>query len=301
MGYRVIFLTNSSHLSIEKNCLIIDNGEKHRIPLEDIECVAVDNPAVKLNTYLLAKLSEYAITFYVTDDKHHPCGVFIPMSRHSRHLSVLEYQINMSAPTKKQLWKQIVRQKIENQATVLRLCGIDEWKGIDSIKLKVKSGDTSNMEGVAAAQYFKLLFGSNFTRTKENGINGCLNYGYAILRSTIEKYLVVYGYEPSLGLFHKSQLNNFNLADDIIETYRPLVDLFVKTNCSENTVLNSAMKFKLLDLLTHEVIIDFEDSKHFAVGRAIEITVQSLTGIFKCTRSDLILPKIEKLKKHEYE
>lgn len=171
-------------------------------------------------------------------------------------MSVLKQQIDMSVLTKKQFWKQIVQQKIENQATVLKLCNIDGWSSIDCLKQKVHSGDNSNMEAVAASQYFKLLFGKSFTRSQESAVNACLNYGYAVLRSTIEKYLIVYGYEPSLGIFHKSTLNNFNLADDIIEAYRPLIDLFVKRNAENDEEVTTVRKAQIVNLLNVDVIID---------------------------------------------
>lgn len=157
MGYRVLFLANPIKLSVKNEQLLIDNGEVTKVPLEDIECIVADSPQIRVNVYLLMKFSEYAITFYVTDKAHHPCGVFLPVSRHSRHMSVLNEQINMSLPTKKKLWKQIVMQKIENQAAVLKLCNIEGWHEIDCIKYKVHSGDTGNMEAVAASKYFKLL------------------------------------------------------------------------------------------------------------------------------------------------
>lgn len=298
MGYRVLFLTNPMKLSVKNEQLLIDNGQITKIPLEDIECIAVDNLQININTYLLMKLSEYAITFYVTDKAHHPCGVFLPVSRHCRHMSVLNQQISMNIPSKKQLWKQIVKQKIENQATVLKLNNIEGWKEIDDIKLKVQSGDTSNMEAVAASKYFRMLFGKSFSRTQENNINACLNYGYAILRSTIEKYLIVYGYEPSIGIFHKSTLNNFNLADDIIEAYRPLVDLFVKYNTEPDRELTTALKAQIVNLLNVDVIID---NKLFATAKAIEITIQSLTGYLSGKRDSLLLPQIIDLEQHKYE
>lgn len=298
MGYRVLFLANPIKLSVKNEQLLIDNGEITKIPLEDIECVAADSQQINVSTYLLMKFSEYAITFYVTDKCHHPCGVFLPVSRHSRHMSVLNEQINMSLPTKKRLWKQIVIQKIENQATVLKLCNIEGWQEIDSIKLKVHSGDTSNMEAVAASKYFKLLFGKTFSRSQENAINACLNYGYAVLRSTIEKYLIVYGYEPSIGFFHKSTLNNFNLADDIIEAYRPLVDLFVRYNALDDEELSTSRKAQLVNLLNADTIID---GKLFACAKAIDNTVQSLTSFISGKRNDLLLPQIIDLEQHKYE
>lgn len=298
MGYRVIFLANPIKLSVKNEQLLIDNGEITKVPLEDIECIAADNMQINVSAYLLAKFSEYAITFYVTDKAHHPCGVFLPVSRHSRHMSVLNDQISMTLPNKKQLWKQIITQKIENQATVLKLCNIEGWAEIDSIKNKVHSGDTGNMEAVAASKYFKLLFGRSFSRGQDSAINACLNYGYAVLRSTIEKYLIVYGYEPSIGIFHKSALNNFNLADDLIEAYRPLVDLFVKYNVEEDEELSSRRKAQLVNLLNADVVID---GKLFACAKGIENTIQSLSGFISGRRKDLLLPQLIDLEQHKYE
>ena len=118
MGYRVLFLANPVKLSVKNEQLMIDNGEITRFPLEDIECIVCDTTQLNITARLLTKFAEYAITFYITDSGHHPSGVFLPVSRHSRHASVLQDQIAMSLPAKKKLWKQIVIRKIENQASV---------------------------------------------------------------------------------------------------------------------------------------------------------------------------------------
>lgn len=297
MGYRVIFLTNPAKLYVKNQQLVIDNGDVFKVPLEDIECVAIDSMQITMNSYLLSRLSEYSITLYVTDKTHHPCGTFLPLLRHSRHLSVLKNQLEMTLPNKKKLWKQIVCQKIENQATVLKLCGIDEWKSIDVLKSMVKSGDPDNMEAVAASKYFKLLFGKNYTRTQDNFINPKLNYGYSILRSTISKYLVVYGYEPSLGIFHKSNLNSFNLSDDIIEPFRPIVDLYVKKFALEDEI-DTHTKASLANLLNCDLIID---NKLFACAKAIELTIKSLSSWYNDKNKSLLLPQIIDLEQHTYE
>lgn len=297
MGYRVIFLTNPARLYVKNQQLVIDNGDVFKVPLEDIECIAIDSMQISMNSYLLSRLSEYAITLYVTDKTHHPCGTFLPLLRHSRHLSVLKNQLEMTLPNKKKLWKQIVCQKIENQATVLKLCGIDEWKSIDVLKSMVKSGDPDNMEAVAASKYFKLLFGKNYTRTQDNFINPKLNYGYSILRSTISKYLVVYGYEPSLGIFHKSNLNSFNLSDDIIEPFRPIVDLYVKKFALEDEI-DTHTKASLANLLNCDLIID---NKLFACAKAIELTIKSLSSWYNDKNKSLLLPQIIDLEQHTYE
>ena len=297
MGYRVIFLTNPARLYVKNQQLVIDNGDVFKVPLEDIECIAIDSMQITMNSYLLSRLSKYAITLYVTDKTHHPCGTFLPLLRHSRHLSVLKNQLEMTLPNKKKLWKQIVCQKIENQATILKLCGIDEWKSIDVLKSMVKSGDPDNMEAVAASKYFKLLFGKNYTRTQDNFINPKLNYGYSILRSTISKYLVVYGYEPSLGIFHKSNLNSFNLSDDIIEPFRPIVDLYVKKFALEDEI-DTHTKASLANLLNCDLIID---NKLFACAKAIELTIKSLSSWYNDKNKSLLLPQIIDLEQHTYE
>lgn len=297
MGYRVIFLTNPARLYVKNQQLVIDNGDVFKVPLEDIECIAIDSMQITMNSYLLSRLSEYAITLYVTDKTHHPCGTFLPLLRHSRHLSVLKNQLEMTLPNKKKLWKQIVCQKIENQATVLKLCGIDEWKSIDVLKNMVKSGDPDNMEAVAASKYFKLLFGKNYTRTQDNFINPKLNYGYSILKSTISKYLIVYGYEPSLGIFHKSNLNSFNLSDDIIEPFRPIVDLYVKKIALKDEI-DTHTKASLVNLLNCDLIID---NKLFACAKAIELTIKSLSSWYNDKNKSLLLPQIIDLEQHTYE
>ena len=299
MGYRVLFLANPVKLSVKNEQLIIDNGEVTKIPLEDIECVVADTPRLNITAYLLSRFAFYNTSFFITDNAHHPCGVFLPLSvKHSRHTSVLKSQLEMTLPVKKKLWRQIIRRKIENQAAVLKLMGIDEWREIDNLKLKVKSGDSDNIEAVAASKYFKLLFGKIFTRAGECGTNAALNYGYAILRGTIEKYLMAYGYEPSLGLFHKSSLNSFNLADDIIEPYRPLVDLFTAKFIDDEENLSTAKKAGLVNLLNNDVVIE---SKLFACARAIEKTVSSLSGFIQGKRDNLLLPEIIDLEQHSYE
>lgn len=298
MGYRVIFLTKGYRLSVKDEQLMIDNGDVARIPLEDIGCIVADSPQISLNNYLLMKLAEYAIAYISDDTTHTPCGVYLPFVRHSRHLQVLQKQIDMTEPAKKRLWKQIVQKKIENQADVLKLCGINEWKEVYNKKALVKSGDPSNIEGSAAARYFKLLFGRDFTRGQENIINAMLNYGYAIIRGCIARTLVAYGFEPSLGIHHRNMLNSFNLADDMIETFRPVVDLFVKIYGEDTEELDTGMKTRLVDILNMDVLMN---GKLFACQRAIDLQIQSLSGVVNGNDTELLLPTVIELERHRYE
>ena len=170
------------------------------------------------------------IAVYVCDEKHLPNAVLLPMVRHSRHFKILKYQIEAGKPLQKRLWQQIVVQKIRNQALCLAYLELDGSEELMKMCKEVQSGDRTHVEAKAAAFYFKSLYGLGFSRGNDHIINAALNYGYAIVRGLIARSIVCYGLEPSIGVFHHSELNNFNLADDMIEPFRPLVDLYVAQN-----------------------------------------------------------------------
>ncbi|MGB4660961.1 MAG: type II CRISPR-associated endonuclease Cas1, partial [Mobilitalea sp.] len=138
----------------------------------------------------------------------------------------IKQQLDLSKPQKKRLWQQIVKMKIHNQGLCYEMVGGDS-SYLYSLEKKVNSGDSTNLEATAATYYFKALYGYRFKRGDENLINSCLNYGYTIIRGIIARCIVCHGLEPSFGLFHKNELNSFNLVDDFIEPLRPFVDYFI--------------------------------------------------------------------------
>ncbi len=140
---------------------------------------------------------------------------------------MMRLQLDIARPLAKQVWAGIVRRKIENQAVCLRLAGKDGVDRLESYARRVRSGDADNLEGQAAAFYFVQLFGQGFNRAQDRWANAALDYGYAVLRGAIARGLVAHGLHPTIGLFHDSEQNAFNLADDLIEPFRPLVDLHV--------------------------------------------------------------------------
>lgn len=296
MGYRNLFLSTPAKLSIKNGQLLVDNGAVRSIPLEDIECIVFDNPQAELSVACMSKIAAYGITAFVSDEKHLPKGVVLPFGGHSRHLCVLKKQIALSKPRAKNLWAEIVRAKISNQAAALALLQIPDAARLRAIMRAVRSGDSGNMEAVAAAAYFPALFGRDFKRSDDSPVNACLNYGYAILRSTVAKQLCAYGFEPSLGIFHHSELNAFNLADDMMEPFRPLVDLF--TACNGVKILGVREKAQLLNLLNMEIMVE---GNKYAVSYAIEMLVKSLASVMAQGTGQLALPSLLVLKQHTYE
>lgn len=174
----------------------------------------------------------------------------------------------------------------------------EEAKRIAAMAERVRSGDTDNVEATAAQTYFPDLFGTEFTRADETGINAGLNYGYAILRGCIARMLAVYGFLPAIGIHHRSTLNAFNLADDLIEAYRPLIDLLVFSGICEEDTLTPDKKRYLFNCLNLNILIN---GKNQNVSYAIEQTVQSLSRSLSEGSLKLALPDLVELQQHRYE
>lgn len=298
MAFKNLFIESNVRLSVKNEQLVVLNNEEHTIPLEDINSICIDSLRTNITTYTLNKIVEHDIILYVCDEKHLPKGMLLSVNNYSRKLRNLKRQIEMPKPILKRMWQSIVMQKIENQALVLKeLEYYDSYKELKLISNKVLSGDSTNMEAVAAAIYFKTIFGKDFSRKNADLYNSCLNYGYAIVRGMISRSLVMYGFEPALGIFHHNQLNAFNLADDIIECFRPLVDLYVLKNVTIKDELDSDTKRVIYNLINILILID---GKSYNIQTAIENVVKSLATSFENKSNDIKLPVLNGLKEYRY-
>lgn len=301
MGFRNIKIDSKVQLHIKNQQLEIDNGNIVHFPLEDINCILIENQSVTVSTYMLQQLAEYGIVLYVCDEKHLPNAVLLPLVRHSRHYKVLKCQMNLGKPLQKRLWQQIIVRKILNQAYCLELQEIDGAEELRKMSKEVQSGDRTHVEAKAAAFYFRKLYGIGFTRGDENIVNAALNYGYAIVRGMIARSIVCYGLEPSIGIFHCSELNSYNLADDIIEPFRPLVDLYVSTHfdVSEvNFALTPEIKRGLFGIINYDMLVKGEKR---IVSNSIDMLVAGYSGAIQGNRTELDLPELMPLQVHSYE
>lgn len=302
MGFRNIYIANQASLSIQHEQLVIKNEHKYTIPLEDIATVLIENLQAEITAYTLSKFSQHNITVWVCDEKHLPCGILQPFSQHSRQLSVINAQIEATQPFKNRMWQQIVKQKITNQGKCLEILGkYGEADYMYALAQNVSSGDKDNKESVAAKYYFKVLYGKQFTREKEIGINSALNYGYAIMRGAVARSLAHYGLQPSLGIWHHSELNGFNLADDFIELIRPLVDLWVVLQQEQiEDELTTEIKEQLVSLLGHDMLIQHARYNiHNVCDRMIKSYVSALQQ--RSPYANLVLPELIPLQEHQYE
>jgi CRISP-associated protein Cas1 len=299
LAWRNVYVSKQSKLSLKQNNLIIKLEEEFKVPIEDISTIMIESQMVTLTSALISKLTENNVIIYICDYYHLPNSVILPMNNHSRYLKMIEFQLGSSKPFKKRLWQMIVIEKILNQAKVLEFVNKESYKKLHYYSSLVDSGDTGNIESIAANHYFKILFQNEFSRREENTFNIALNYGYSIIRSAIARSLVAYGFLPVLGVHHHSELNNFNLVDDIIEPYRQIVDLWVIENVNIQDEFNTFYKVKLYNLLNYNILID---NKVNSVLNAIELTVKSLSTAFRLKDySHLLLPSLLQLEEHTYE
>ena len=299
MAFRSIIVESPAAISLRREQLIICTDSEHSVPIEDISALLLESRQTTITTAALSRLGQRGCAVFTCDEKHLPCAVLTPYQQHSRGLSVLRMQMSMTEPMKKRLWQGIVKAKIRNQAICLQLTGhTAETDALLTMVERVRSGDNENVEASAAQLYFPALFGQGFTRGEDNGINAGLNYGYAILRGCIARHLAVYGFLPSLGLHHRSALNAFNLADDLIEPFRPVVDLLVSRSMDDADELTSPQKRLLFNCLNLDVL---SGKQHHSVSYAIERMVQSLGHAAERSDMELILPTLLESAQHRYE
>jgi len=280
---RTIYIGNASYLKLKDNRLTIEDVAskevKGSIPIEDIGFVVLDHYQITMTHQLIVALQLNNVAIVSCDESHLPLGLMLPMSGHVTHSERLKHQINCSEPLRKQLWKQTIEAKIYQQKEVLRRLSLP-YEGMIGYMNEVKSGDATNMEGIAAQYYWKHLF-DDFTRERTGDApNNLLNFGYAILRSMVARALVSSGLHPTIGIFHRNKYNAYCLADDIMEPYRMYVDQLVidwMGMYPEVTVLNREFKAYILKIATVDVYIN---GLQRPLITALSITTSSLCKCF---------------------
>lgn len=285
MSWHNVIIANPAKLSLRNSNLVVAQENSAEIPLEDISAIVVETHEAVITSALLGRLAQEAIPVFFCDAVHIPSGVLLPFQQHSRALKVLNAQFAQTEPFKKNCWKLVVQQKIKNQAKCLELLKLDGVEEMLAISGAVKSGDVTNREGTAAQFYFSRFMPSS-TRETDDALNAVLNYGYAIIRGAVARSLTAYGFVCSLGLHHKSELNAFNLADDFIEAFRPVVDLWAGKNISVISSLTPKEKSELVSLLNKDILIN---GKRQTLYRAIEITAASYVSAIKSGNPDMLL------------
>lgn len=291
---KTLYFGNPAYLSVKNSQLVVKRTDPETqqevvrtVPIEDIGVVVLEDRQITITNVALDALLQNNCAVITCDEKHMPAGMLLPLEGNTIQSERFANQIEASLPLKKQLWQQTVQAKIRNQASVLKRMSSVEVGCMLAWANDVKSGDSDNLEGRAAAYYWKNIFPSlpGFTRDREGEIpNNLLNYGYAIVRAVIARALVSSGLLPTLGIHHHNRYNAYCLADDIMEPYRPYVDEMV-INIMKSDIdygeLNPELKKQFLGLPVAEVVIGGQRSPLMVAAS------QTTASLCKCYSGEL--------------
>lgn len=293
MPKRTVCIQNPATLSIKSDSLVIrQQGEvRGLIPIEDIWVLILETHQAQITTAALSRLVDSGIGVMLCGEDHMPNGLLLPLGAHSRHAAIVDDQLAISKPLQKRLWQRIVMAKIKNQAAVLELLGVDA-SDLRKMAGTVLSGDTSGREAVAASAYFRKVLPKGSRRM--GPYTPALDYGYTVLRAGIGRTAVGGGWLVSRGIHHCNNLNAFNLVDDLIEPFRPVVDLLVIQRELGGT-LTPDTKQELTSVFEYLVNIPLGN---VSVQTAIENELDTLRAAVKANNVALLeLPTVIPLKK----
>ncbi|MBI2242282.1 MAG: type II CRISPR-associated endonuclease Cas1 [Magnetospirillum gryphiswaldense] len=292
MAWRGVHLSQKARLSLADGQMVVDQDDGSvRLALEDLAWLVLDTPQASLTANLLSACMEAGMVVVTTDASHLPNGILLPFHGHHRQAGMAERQVAMTAPLKKRLWQGIVKAKIANQAAVLDKLGRDGGKVVAEMARHVGSGDPDNVEARAARQYWQCLF-ADFRRDDDaDRRNKLLNYGYAVVRAIIARALAASGLLPAFGLHHASIGNAFNLADDLIEPFRPFVDLLAHAQGgTKDGELSLQDRRAMVAVLLAEIRLGRDT---MTLSAAVEMVAASLVrAVNGADSAELVLPAV---------
>ncbi|WP_428086256.1 type II CRISPR-associated endonuclease Cas1 [Candidatus Thioglobus sp.] len=290
---RIVEVSNPSYLHLKNKQLFIEQNHEMaaQIPIEDIGVLILEHSAISITQPLIIECQKNNTAIIFCDEKHLPYSTILPISEgNNLHQKILKQQINITEPVRKNLWKQVVQQKIKNQANTLKQFD-KPFMRLEKLATEVKSGDVTNCEGLAAQYYWKTLFGKDFVRDQNaENINSVLNYGYSIIRAMIARSIVASGLHPAIGLFHHNQYNGLCLADDLMEPFRPWVDSIAYQLHQDdiNISVTKEVKIPFLNLLSESV--KFKD-KQMPLMVSVHYLMADLKRTFIKESKSLTYPK----------
>ncbi len=271
MSWRTVVISQNAKLDYQIGYLVVRGAETVKIHIDEIGILIIESTAVSLTAYLLSELTKKKIKVIFCDEKRNPSSELVSYYGSHDTSAKIKKQMEWSDQCKEEVWTAIVTEKINKQASLLRFLNRPEAALLTQYIGEIELGDKTNREGHAAKVYFNSLFGKSFTRTEENATNAALNYGYSLILSAVTREVVANGYITQIGIFHDNMFNQFNLASDIMEPFRPVVDKMVIENCFEK--FEKEEKHLMLGLLQTELMIS--GKKEFFLN-AIKIYVRSI-------------------------
>ena len=264
-------MSNTTKLDYQLLFMVVRGEETVKVHINEIEMLIVESTAVSFTAYLMNELIKNKVKVIFCDEKRNPSSELLPYYGSHDTSAKIRHQMEWTRENKASIWTEIVTEKIRKQAELLQERFKAEAGLLYQYIKEMAFGDETNREGHAAKVYFNALFGKDFSRTEECPLNGALNYGYSIILSLFTREVVANGYITQVGLFHDNMFNQFNLACDLMEPYRPIIDRFVLE--LKPSQFEKEEKHQMITILNKEVIID---GRKELLGKSVKIYTRSV-------------------------
>lgn len=271
MSWRTIVISNRAKLELKLGYMVVRQESVTKVHLSEIGILIVESTGVSITTSLMCELIKRKVKVIFCDEKRTPISELLPYYGSHDTSAKIRQQVKWSKKIKSEVWTLIVKEKIRQQSRLLKALEHSEYLMLEQYISEVADGDSSNREGHAAKVYFNSIFGMEFSRGLENPINAALNYGYAVLLSSFNREIAANGYLTQIGIFHDNIFNPYNLASDLMEPFRPIVDQQVLTMEMED--FGTEEKHAILEFLNQSVTID--NARH-TVLNAIRIYTKGI-------------------------
>lgn len=295
MGWRTIYVEEAQNLSLYLDNIKITDGEQvYMVPIADVDMLLIDNYKLYMTVQLMCKLSENNVGVVICNKKRLPELMLNPLTGNYAAFKMQEWQLLTSLEFRGELWQAIVQGKISNQAEVLKRHNDDAGvlEKLTKFMSEVEIDDIGNREGLAAKLYFHNLYGDDFIRDADgkDSVNLALNYGYAIVRAAVARAVIAKGFIPTVGIHHRNIYNHFNLADDFIEPYRPLIDEWVYENMLDDFFVREK-RLALINSLNRKILLG---GKKYSILKSIPLYLDSIVRCYQAADvSKLLLPGSE--------
>ena len=295
MAFRTLTIDSAAEIHVRSGQLTVqrlDDEKPLHIDLDDLACIVLANLDITLSTGAINMIGQHGITVLGVGRNYMPTSILLPFARNSRYSQIVDRQLGMTVPLKKQLWTRIIKQKIANQAEVLAISERPGYDQLIELARSVRSGDPDNREAIAARFYFPRLK-SGYMRDEVSPTSSILNYGYAVVRSTLARSVVSHGFITSIGLHHDNGRNEFNLVDDLIEPFRPIIDLqmlSIDLSDEDPERLSRASRRAMTSVLRNACLVG--NRKTSCLAATEEIVISLMRAIEERDAKQLLLPRV---------
>ncbi len=241
MSYHIVSIDSPQcSISCKDGQLICKTAEgEKKLPLEDVASIIITSFSASIHSNLFLEAAKHGVALIICES-FKPVSLVLPANRSTDTL-LTRAVLKLSPKTREQLWQKTIDAKCQNQLSLAEHIAPNDER-LESMR-RTAFGKKPHKEAICAKSFWQILGRAldqeNFVRERAGGgLNNLLNYGYAVLLSTVLQKLFGVGLDPTFGLSHVARERSTPLAYDLMEPFRPCVDWrviqWVKKHSEEN-------------------------------------------------------------------